>query len=175
MQLFDYHQQDEQAEGVTDDEWDNVLAKHMAKHEILVEKQENQTMITKTFSEPELFPPLEADSTSSPDASIQKKSHFQRNIVNSNEIINISSQTVSDSVTSTSDAIVFNDKLYSDCDDCIIADEYSSDSTENWYVGQIVWGALKGFTFWPAIIFNNADHTFQKGNRFKPLFQCCVF
>lgn len=119
---------------------------------------------------PESFSTLEADSTSSPDASIQNENQFQRDITNSNEIINISSP-VSESVTSTSksDAIVLNDKPYSDCDDCIIADEYASDSTESWHVGQIVWAALAGFNFWPAVIFNDTDeNTFQKGNHMKP-------
>lgn len=122
---------------------------------------------------PESFSTLEfADSTSSLDASIPHADQFHQDIEHINEVINISSP-VSDSVTSTSksDAIVHNDKPYSDSDDCIIADVYNSDATESWHVGQIVWAALPGFTYWPAIIFNNAEHnTFHNGNCLESIY-----
>lgn len=115
------------------------------------------------------FPTSEADSTSSLNAS-NLKTDFQKPI----EIINIS-HPISDCAISTSgsDAISVNEKPFSECtsDDCVIADSGDSDSTDNWHIGQIVWAALHGFPFWPAIIFNcEQTHTFQKGNIFVSKF-----
>lgn len=69
-----------------------------------------------------------------------------------------------------SESIVYDDKPFSDgtSDDCVIADyddiHSDIDTSDNWYVGQIVWAALFTYPFWPAIIFNSQDeHTFRKG------------
>lgn len=69
------------------------------------------------------------------------------------------------------DAIVYSDKPFSDgtSDDCVIADcddiHSDDESTDNWQIGQIVWAALFGYPFWPAIIFNSEDEQiFRKGN-----------
>ena len=55
-----------------------------------------------------------------------------------------------------------NDKPYSDSDDCIIADDFQ-DSNENWHLGQLVWAALKGYSFRPAIIFMDSDGKYEQG------------
>lgn len=77
-----------------------------------------------------------------------------------------------------SDSILYDDKPFSDgtSDDCVIADYDDTHSehgtSDNWYVGQIVWAALFGYPFWPAIIFNSQDeHTFCKGK----LILCSIF
>lgn len=72
-----------------------------------------------------------------------------------------------------SDTNLFNDdKSFSEgkSDDCVITsyvdEAHNSDvcSTDDWCVGQIVWAALFGYPFWPAIIFNEKEsQTFRKG------------
>lgn len=74
------------------------------------------------------------------------------------------------------DLHLFNDdKSFSEgkSDDCVITD-YDDEahnsgvcSTDDWCVGQIVWAALFGYPFWPAIIFNEKEsQTFRKGKFF---------
>lgn len=74
---------------------------------------------------------------------------------------------------SNSDLNLFNDDksfLEGKSDDCVITgyvdESHNSDvcSTDDWHVGQIVWAAIFGYPFWPAIIFNEKEsQTFRKG------------
>lgn len=77
---------------------------------------------------------------------------------------------VRSSMSMNSDALMYSDKPFSEgaSDDCVIADADDDngdfDQIENLNVGKIVWAALYGYPFWPAMVFNSTDeHTFRKG------------
>lgn len=83
------------------------------------------------------------------------------------------------SISNGTDTNVHNDgedSAFSDekCDDSITTDDQINtidvSSTNSLHVGQIVWAALFGYPFWPAIIFNDTEsQTFRKG-KFNRIF-----
>lgn len=153
----------------------------------LTDGSDNDDEYAKTHSQQPISMPVsqlpssEPDSTSSPNTTHSKtdtpKPTEVTNFTDVSEVTDITEVTseltnisnpISDCAVSTSesDAILMNEKPYSECtsDDCIIADDDEDDSSENWHVGQLVWAALKGSSFWPALIFNHPDkHIFRAG------------
>lgn len=123
----------------------------------------------------------EIDLTSSPEGSehgddtesMTYSSNSSQDKTDSPKKLTTSADMMSASIDSSNSNLFNDDKSFSEgkSDDCVITgyiqNEHSGDvgSTDNWYVGQIVWAALPGYPFWPAIIFNEQESkTFRKGN-----------
>lgn len=126
----------------------------------------------------------EIDLTSSPEGSehgddtksTTNQSNASQDKTDSPRKLAMFGEMLSASIDSSNSNLFNDDKSFSEgkSDDCVITgyihEDLSRDfcSTDDWYVGQIVWAALFGYPFWPAIIFNEKEsQTFRKGNFFK--------
>lgn len=124
------------------------------------------------------FPTSPTDSNNSissdNNATHKTDSDRQLSLATSNEAI--VSNSISESLQFTS--VSYGDSLHdeaflrysSDEDCCTLSKDCSNDEhlTDNdWHAGQIVWAALQGYSFWPAIVFTcENEQTFRKGKNF---------
>lgn len=135
----------------------------------------------------------EIDLTSSPEGSegsengddtksLTHRSNASQDKTDSPKKLATSDEMISASIVSSKSNFFNDDKSFSEgkSDDCVITgyihNEHSSDvcSTDDWHVGQIVWAALFGYQFWPAIIFNEEEsQIFRKGKLYQETVVYC--